>query len=321
MAAFTAFGLLPLSQAQAQEVYPSKAIRLVVPNPPGASLDVIARGIGKPLSEALKQSVVVDNRPGAGTMLGADYVAKAPADGYTIMLTSMSYTTSAAIYPNLPFDPINDLVGITMIGKGPWLLVVSPSLPVNSIKELIAFAKASPGKLNYGSAGNGVVNHLWMELFKTQTKTDIVHVPYKGASPAINDVIGGRVQMFLGSLPSVWPHVKASRLRALVVTTTEHSSFVPTLPTIAEATGVRGLELEQWWGTFASARTPRNVINKLDAEIRKILATPDMKAWLANQGAEPAPISSEQFSSVFRAEIVKWRGVIATSAIKADGLE
>lgn len=321
IAVVAAFGPLASGSAGAQDVYPSKAIRLVVPNPPGASLDVVARGIGKPLSEAFKQSVVVDNRPGSGTMLGADYVAKAPADGYTIMLTSMSYTTSAAIYPKLPFDPVNDLVGITMIGNGPWLLVVYPQLPANSMKELIALARASPGKLNYGSAGNGVVNHLWMEMFKSQTRTEIVHIPYKGASPALNDLISGEVQMFLGSLPSVWQQVKASRMRALAVTSAERSSFVPALPTIAEATGVRGLELEQWWGTFAPAKTPRNVINRLNAEMHKILATADMKAWLANQGAEPAPTSPEQFTSEFRAEIVKWRGVIEKSAIKADDLE
>lgn len=304
----------PISVASAQD-YPNRPIRIVVPTAPGGSADILARLIGNKLREHWGQPIVVENRAGAGQMIGADHVAKSAADGYTIMLLTGTYTTSAAIQPKLPFDPVNDLTGVNMVGVGPFMVTVHPSLPVKSVKELIALAKARPGELNYGTAGTGSIIHFATEVFAASANINIVHVPYKSGAPAVTDAVGGHVQMLIISLPSVWPQVKANRLRALAVTTAKRSAFVPELPTVAEA-GIPGYEAGQWWGVLAPAKTPGDIVAKLNGEINKILATEDMKARVAEQGAEPVLMSPEAFSAFVRDEIAQWRKVVEARNLK-----
>ncbi len=302
--------------AHAQD-YPSRPIRIVVPAAPGGSSDILARLMGGKLHERLGQPVVVENRAGAGQMIGADIVAKSAPDGHTILLPTVTYTTSAATQPKLPFDPVNDLTGITMIGEGPFLLAVHPSLPVKSVKELIAVGRAKPGKLNYGSAGTGSIIHLITEVFAASVQIKLVHVPYKGIAPAVIDTVGGHVPMLMASLPSVLPQVKAGRLRALGVTTAQRSRFVPELPTIAEA-GVPGYEARQWWGVSAPGKTPRPVIARLNSEIIKILAAEDVKSRLADEGAEPVTTTPEAFGAIVKSDIAKWSKVVKELNIKPD---
>ena len=305
LACVSLFAAIPAPAATAQE-YPSRPIRIVVPTLAGGSADILARLIGGKLHERWGQPVIVDNRAGAGQMIGADAVAKAPADGHTMLLPTVTYTTSAATQPKLPFDPVNDLAGITMVGDGPFLITVHPSLPVKSLKELIALARAKPGDLNYGSSGNGSILHFVTEVLASSARIRIVHVPYKSIAPAVTDTVGGHVQMLVGSLPSVLPQVKAGRLRALAVTTPRRSPFVPELPTVAEA-GIPGFEARQWWGVFVPAKTPSPVIGKIHGEIQKLLAVEDMKARLADEGASPVRMSPEEFNATVKNDITKWK--------------
>jgi len=307
-------GALP---AWAQPAYPSKAIRLLVGAPPGGSNDIFARAIGSRLNEAFKQPVVVENRPGANQMIAADLTAKGPADGYMLYITSTSYTTGAAIQPKLPFDPVNDLAGVTLLGNGPLVLVVHPSLPAKTMKEFLALVRARPGQLNYTSSGIGGINHMGTELLKTAAKLDIVHVPHKGMSPAIIDLLSGNVQVLLVSLPSVSAQLKAGRLRSLGVSTAKRSSFVPAMPTIAEQ-GVPGYDVSLWWGIFAAAKTPRNIMDRLNGEIRKALGTDDMKKLFADFGAEPAPTTPEGFSALVKTEIANWSRIVKAANIKPE---
>lgn len=262
---------LAAAQVAAQPAFPSKAIRVLVGAPPGGSNDLFARAVGQRLSTALGQPVVVDNRPGANQMIAADIMAKSPPDGHTVYVTSTSFTTGAALQPKLPFDPVNDITGITMLGKGPLVYVVHPALPVKTMKDLIALARARPGQLNFTSSGIGGINHLGTEVLMAAAKINMVHIPHKGMAPALTDLISGEVQVLLVSLPSVSAQMKAGRLRALAVSTAQRSSFMPELPTVAES-GVPGYDVSLWWGVFAPARTPKSVIDRLNAEIRKALA-------------------------------------------------
>jgi tripartite-type tricarboxylate transporter receptor subunit TctC len=295
--------------------YPSRTIRIVVPVAAGGSPDVLARLIGERLRARLGQAVIVDNRVGAGQMLGSDLVAKAAPDGYTIMLPTATFSGSAAIQPKLPFDPINDLTGVAMVGVGPLLVIVHPSVPVRNIKELIALAKSRAGQVNYGSAGSGSVIHFAAEVFAAETGIDIVHVPYKSGAPAVAAAVAGEVPMVFMSLPSAWSQVKANRLRAIAVTSPKRSAFVPDLPTVAEA-GVPGYEAQQWWGVLAPAKVPPAIIGKLNAEINTILSADDMRAKLANEGAEPVLMSPQQFSRFVQSEIEKFRKIIRERNIK-----
>ncbi len=304
----------PYCAAFGQE-YPNRTIRIVVPVAAGGSPDVLARLIGEKMRERLGQAVVVDNRVGAGQMIGADHVAKAAPDGYTIMLPTATYCGSAAIQPKLAFDPVNDLTGVAMVGVGPLLLIVHPSVPVRSVKELIAFAKARAGQLNYGSAGTGSVIHFAAEVFAANTAIDIVHVPYKSGAPAVAAAVAGEVPVVFMSLPSVWSQVKSNRLRAIAVTTAKRSAFVPDLPTIAEA-GVPGYEAGQWWGVLAPAKVPAGIISKLNAEINTILSADEMRSRLATEGAEPVLMSPEAFNSFVRSEIAKFKKTIKERNIK-----
>jgi tripartite-type tricarboxylate transporter receptor subunit TctC len=299
--------------ALAQE-FPTRPIRIVVPTAAAGSPDVLARLIAERLRDRWGQPVVIENRAGAAQMIGAEAVAKAPADGYTLLLPTGTYTTSVAIRPTLPFDPIRDLTGVAMVGQGPLMLVVHPSLPARNMKELIALARARPGDLNYATAGTGSIIHFAAEALSVAARIDITHVPYKSATPAVTDLVGGHVQMMIVSLPSVWPQVKAGRLRALALSTGKRSSFAPEMPVIAET--VPGYEAGQWWGMLAPGKTPPDVLRKLNGELNRILASEDMRPRLADQGAEPVLMSPEAFTEYVRAEIVKWRKIAQDRNIK-----
>jgi len=297
---------IPLVQAQD---YPTKPIRVIVPAEAGGSPDVLARLLSGKLHERLGQPVIVENRAGASQMIGADVVAKAPPDGHTLLLPTITYTTSAVIQPKLPFDPLKDLTGITMIGEGVFLLVVHPSLPVKSVKDLIALAKARPGEINFGGS-TGTIAHLITEMFMANAGIRMTQIPYRSAAPSVIAAVGGHVSVLIISVPSVLPQVKAGRLRALAVTSAQRSVFLPELPTMAEA-GVPGYDARQWWGLFAPGKTPRPVIGKLNSEIRAILASDDVKARLAAEGAQPVlTMTPEEFNAVVRSDIERWRRLI-----------
>lgn len=303
--------------AAAQQPYPTKTIRFLVGAPPGGSNDLFARAVGQQLSTAMGQQVVVDNRPGANQMIAADIMAKSPADGHTIYVTSTSFTTGAALQPKLPFDPVNDVAGITTLGQGPLVYVVHPALPAKTMKELISLARARPGQLNYTSSGIGGINHLGTEVLLSAAKINMVHVPHKGMAPALTDLISGQVQVLLVSLPSVTTQMKSGRLRALAVSTAKRTSFMPELPTVAES-GVPGYDVSLWWGVFAPAKTPKPVIDRLNAEIHKALATEAMKKHFADFGAEAAPMTADAFSAKVKNEIASWRKVIVAANIKPE---
>ena len=297
--------------------YPTKPIRLIVPWPPGGGTDVFARVIGQKLTERLTYTVVVDNRPGASGNIGAEMVAKSPPDGYTIMLATITLATNPSMYKSLGFNPVKDFAPITLVAGVPHVLVVSPSLPVNSVKELIALAKAEPGKLNYASAGSGSPFHLAAELFKLMTGTSIVHVPYQGGGPAITAVIGGQVQLTFGNLLAVLPLVKSGKLKALGVTSAKRSSAAPDLPTIAEE-GVRGYDFSSWFGFFAPALTPKETVAKLNHEIVRILETPEMKQRLTQDGADVVASTPQEFGAYLASETKKWSQVIKQAGIRAE---
>ncbi len=309
-------GATAVSTAWAQPAFPTKPIRILVGAPPGGSNDILARAISQRVSESVGQPVVVENRAGANQMIAADLTAKAPPDGYSLYVTSTSYTTGAALTPKLPFDPVNDLAGITMLGFGPMVLVVHPSLPAKNTRELIALLRGKPGQLNYTSSGVGGINHLAMEVLKSAAKIDILHVPHKGMGPALTDLIAGQVQAVIVGLPSVEMHLKSGRLRVIGVSTAKRSPFAPELPPIADA--VPGYDVSLWWGIFAAAKTPRAVMDRLNAEIHKALASADVKKRFADFGAEPSPMTPDAFSAHVRGEIAKWRKVVIDNHIKAE---
>jgi tripartite-type tricarboxylate transporter receptor subunit TctC len=265
----------------------------------------------------LGQPVVVDNRPGANQLIAADLCAKSPPDGHTLYITTTSFAAGVAIQPKQPFDPINDLTGVTLVGNGPMALVVHPSLPAKTAKDLVAIARAKPGQLNYTSAGVGSINHMAMEVLKSAAKIDVVHIPHKGMSPALTDLMAGNVQILIVSLPSVTAQMKSGRLRALGVTSAKRTTYMPELPTVAES-GVPGYEASLWWGIFAPAKTPKPVLDRLNGEIHKALASAEMKKLFVDFGAEPAPTTPEAFSAMVKQEIAKWSAVVKTAGIKPE---
>ena len=308
--------LAPHARA-AEQAYPSKVVRILVGAPPGGSNDIFARAIAQRITPPLGQQVIVDNRPGANQLIAADLTAKAAPDGHTLYITTTSFAAGVAIQPKLPFDPVNDLTGITMVGNGPMVLVVHPSLPAKTAKDLVAIARAKPGQLNYTSSGIGSINHMAMEVFKTQAKVDVVHIPHKGMSPALTDLMSGNVQILIVSLPSVAGQMKSGRLRALGVTGEKRTSFAPELPTIAES-GVPGYEASLWWGMFAPSKTPKPIIDRLNGEIHKARASPEMKKLYVEFGAEPAPTTPDAFTGMVRKEIAKWSKVVKDANIKPE---
>ena len=302
----------------AQPNYPAKAIRYVVPFPAGGPLDIVARAIGQELSKSWTQPVIIDNRPGAGGNIGADLVAKSPADGYTILMGAVStHAINVTLYSKLPYDPLRDFAPVTLITSVPNVLVLHPSVPAKNVQELIALAKARPGQLNFASGSTGSAGHLAGELFKTMAGVDMVHVPYKGAAPAVVDLMAGQVSLMFDNLSSALPNIKATRVRALAVTTLKRSALLPQLPTISEA-GLRGFDISTWFGIFAPAGTPADVVAKLNAETVRILNAPAMKERLLTLGAEPIGNRPEEFAAFVKAEIQKYAEVIKASGAKVD---
>lgn len=295
--------------------YPTKTLRLVVPYAPGGATDLTARTVGAKMSDTFKQTVVVDNRTGAGGVIGADIVAKAPPDGYTVLLASPAEIAVLPHLQKLPYDPQKDLAPVSLASVTPLILVVHPSLPVNAVKELIAFIKARPGQLTYASAGTGGVQHLAGELLKITYKLDMVHVPYKGAGPVLPDLIGGQVQMFFSGMPPAMPHVRAGKLRALAVTSTNRSPAAPDLPTMAEA-GVPNFVFTNWFAYFVPAGTPAEVIAKLNGEINRALKLEDVKAKLATVGLETVGTTPEELGKFVREESEKFANLIKLSGAK-----
>jgi tripartite-type tricarboxylate transporter receptor subunit TctC len=300
------------------QTYPARPVRLVVPFPPGGPLDIVGRAIAQKVSEAWGQSVVVDNRPGAGGNIGADLVAKSPPDGYTILMGALStHAVNPSLYQKMPYDAVKDFAPITLVAITPNVLVVNASLPVNSAKEFVAYAKANSGKLAFGSGSNGSAGHLAGELFKVETATEIVHVPYKGGAPALQALLAGDTQFMFDNLANAMPQVKAGKLKALAVTTAARSPLAPDLPTMAEA-GLPGFDISTWFGLFAPAGTPRDVIAKWNAEVTKILSSAEMRDRLTGQGAQAAPDTPEQFAAFIAAEIPKYARIVKASGAKVD---
>ena len=316
----TRFLLLFLTafSAQAQTDYPSKPIRIVVQFTPGTSTDIIGRLVGQKLTEAWGQPVVVDNRPGAGAIIGTEAAAKAPADGYTlVMAVSSAFGINPGLVPNLPYDVMRDFSLITNVVLTPQTLIVPAASPVKSVKELVAAAKARPGALNYGSLGSGSTSHLTTELFRSTAGIQLTHVPYKGSPPAYTDLFSGNLQLMFDAVPAVIPHAKSGKLRALAVGSSSRSPFLPDVPTVAES-GYPGFEAVGWIGLAAPAKTPEAVLNKINAEVVKILGTADMKERLAGLGVTPVGDTREQFTAFVRSEIAKWGKLIRDAGIKAD---
>jgi tripartite-type tricarboxylate transporter receptor subunit TctC len=310
--------LLSFPLLAAEQAYPSKPIRLVVPFPAGGSLDVVARAIGQKLTEAWGQPVVIDNRPGAGGNIGADLVAKSAPDGYTILEGALStHAVNVSLYAKMPYDPIKDFAPITLVAVTPNVLVLNASYPVNSVPELLAYARANPGKLSFGSGSNGSAGHLAGELFKTEAGVDMVHIPYKGGAPALQALLAGDTQLMFDNLANSAAQLKAGKLKALAVTTAKRSSLMPELPTLSE-TGLPGFDIYTWWGFMAPAGTPKEIVAKWNAEVTRILNSPEMKAFFAQQGAEPASDSPEQFAALIRSEISKYAKIVKQSGAKVD---
>ena len=303
--------------APAQE-YPVKAIRFIAPNLPGGPTDILARLIGQKLAESFGQPVVIENRAGAGGNIGTEAAAKSPPDGYTLVTgNNATFGANVSLYKHLAFDPVRDFAPLVLVATQPNILVVHPSLPVASVKQLIALAKARPGELNYAGSGMGAVAHLAAELFKTMAQVNIVHIPYKSAAPALIDVIAGQNQLMFATSLSVQPHIKSGKLRALAVTTAKRSRLMPELPTIAEA-GVPGFAAMTWHGVLTTGGTPPAIVSKLNAEINRILQLPDVRERLGALGAEIVGGTPQEFAAHIQREIPKWAKVIRDAGVRLE---
>ena len=317
LAAVTAFALSAGADAQTS-AYPAKSIRIVVPYPAGGTSDILARSVGQKLAEAWGQPVVVDNKPGANGNVGAEIVAKAPPDGYTLLLADIgSLAISPSVFPTLTFDPAKDFAPVTMVAYSPHILVVHPSVPVASVKELIAMAKSKPGKLNFAISGVGGAPHLAGVDFALRTGIDWVYIPYKGGAQAIADVAGGQADVTLNGMLATYPLVKGDKLKLLAVSSAARMSAIPDVPTIAES-GVPGFESGSWQGVIAPAATPADIVAKLNAEIVRIVGTPDMRENLGKQGAEVRTTSPGEFATFIRAEKARWAKVVKDANVKID---
>jgi tripartite-type tricarboxylate transporter receptor subunit TctC len=310
-----ALAMLVLAPAVASaQAYPSRPIKFIVPYPPGGGTDVVARIMNEPLATELGQPIIIENKGGAAGNVGTELAARAPADGYNILFTLSSHTINPKLYDKLPFDVEKDFVPISMATLIPQILVVHPSVPANNVQELIALAKAQPGKLNFASVGTGSPGHIAGELFKLKTGIDIVHVPYKGGGPAVTDTIGGQVQMLFVSMPAVWQHVKSGRV---AVTSAKRSVTAPDVPTFVES-GVPEVVVDSWYGAFAPAKTPPAIVAQLNAAMVKVLAIPAVKEKLLAQGAEPSPTTQAEFDKVVKDELAKWEYVIKAANIRPE---
>ena len=299
------------------QTWPVRPIRMVVPSAPGGSNDVISRTFAQQLSARLGQSVVIDNKAGAGGTLGTDFVAKSPADGYTLLFTSTSLTTNAAAGKKLPYDPVKDFVPVAKIASGTFVVVVGKQVPVRNLAEFIDHAKKNPGRLNYGSAGVGGISHLGTELMMAAAHIKMTHVPYKGMAPAFTDLLGGGIQMALPSLASAAPHLRSGSMVGLATTGATRSALAPDMPTVAES-GLPGFQLELWWGLFAPAGTPPSVVARLNREATAVLAMPEVKEVFMREGAEASPSSAESFGTLVRDELERWTRVIRDAHIVVE---
>ncbi|HSA68872.1 MAG TPA: tripartite tricarboxylate transporter substrate binding protein [Burkholderiales bacterium] len=315
--ALVALVLASFSVASWSQAYPSRPVKIIVPYGVGGSADVYARFLGAKLQESLGQSVVVENRPGGGSIVGTDVVAKSDPDGYTLLMMSNTHTVNETLVPKKPFDLMRDFAPITGVSYSDLLMVVHPSVPASSVKEFVALAKSKPGALNYASSGNGTPYHMAGELFKAMAGVDIVHVPHKGSDQARAAVMGGQVQMMFDAVPTMAAQAKAGKVKALGTTGMKRSSVTPDLPTLDEA-GVKGYESGLWLGLMAPAKTPRPVLEKLNAEVNKLLDLTDVKQTMAKQGATTMGMSIEQFDKFLRDEIVKWAKIVKISGAKLD---
>ena len=308
---------LAASHALAQ-AWPTKPIKWIVPFAPGGTTDILGRTIGDKLGVALGQPVIIENKPGAGGGLGADFVAKAAPDGYTILGGTISTNAiNASLYKDLPYDPVKDFVPLTLIARVPNMLVVNNDVPAKNVAELVVLLKKSPGKYNFASSGNGTSQHLSGELFKSMAGVDMQHIPYKGSPPALQDVMGGSVTMTFDNITTAWPLAKGGKLRALGVTTAKRSPAAPDVPTLAEA-GLTGYEVGSWQGVFAPAGTPPEIVKRLNTEIVKIINLPEVKEKLLLLGAEPVGNSLEEFTIFVKAEVVKWGDIVKKSGARVD---
>ncbi|URI08326.1 tripartite tricarboxylate transporter substrate binding protein [Aquincola tertiaricarbonis] len=314
----TAFTLVGLAgRATAQPTWPVSPVKWIVPFPPAGAMDVIARTLAEQMGRQLGQTFVIENRPGAGGNIGADAVARSPADGSTMMIVANGQAVNRYLYRRLSYDPVKDFAPVSLVAVVPNVLVVSAANPARSVADVIRQAQANPGKLSYASAGNGTSIHLAGELFASMAKLDLLHVPYKGSGPAVTDLIGGQVDMMFDSITSARPHIESGRLRALGVTTSRRSAALPEVPTIAEA-GLPGYDLSPWFAVFVPAGTPQPVVDKMNAALLAAMKQPEVKARFAVIGAEPIGSSPQQLAAHLKAEMDKWGAVIAERGIRAD---
>lgn len=308
---------LAMSGVGVAQSYPSKPIRFIVGYTPGGTADILARAVGQKFTAAWGQAVVVENRAGAGTNIGSEIAAKSPPDGYTLFMPTVANAINVTLYPKLAYDPVRDFAYVTNIAKVPGIVVVHPSVPVKSVKELIALAKAHPNELHHGSTGIGSPHHLAGELFKTMSGVKMIHVPYKGASPAINDVIAGHIEVYFGAFVSVLPHVKSGKLRALGVTSLKRVAALPDVPTIDEQ-GLKGFETGSWFGVAVPTGTSREIVTKLHDEVVRAIALPEIGERMSADGAQFVGDTPEQYTAFFKAEIVKWGKAVKVSGAKVD---
>jgi tripartite-type tricarboxylate transporter receptor subunit TctC len=307
---------LPIGTTAAAD-YPAKPIRVIVPNGAGAATDTVARILAAKLADILGQQIIIDNRPGGGGIIGMEAVKNATPDGYTLAQCGISQAIRPALYRKLPFDTVRDFARVALYGAVPNVLVVHPSLPARSLKEFVAYAKANPGRINYASGGIGFTPHLTMELFKTTTGVDLIHVPYKSGQQATTDVLGGQIKIAFSNVPAQLPYIAAGKLRALAVTSAKRNAELPEVPTIAES-GYPGFEVTAWWGLCAPAKTPREVIAKLEASVVKALNAPDLQQKFAAQGVEPRGVTGQDFERFFTSEVARWAKVVRDAGIKPD---
>jgi tripartite-type tricarboxylate transporter receptor subunit TctC len=313
-----ALALAAAAGGAAAQPYPAKPVRIVNPFAPGGATDQLARLMAQKLTESWGQSVVVENRPGASGAIGLEAVAKSPPDGYTLAIaTQTTHAANPALFAKLPYDPVRDFAPLTLAGSTPLALMVQPALPATDVKGLVAYLKANPGKLTYASGGNGTSQHLSTELFKTMTGTFIVHIPYKGAGPALVDFLGGQTNIMFDNLPTALPHVKAGKVRALAVSSAKRSQLAPDLPTLAES-GLAGFDLATWFAFFAPAATPKEIAAKIAADMQRVLAQPDVKERLLAVGVDVVGSTPEELARFQRAEMEKWAKIVKDSGAKVD---
>ncbi len=306
-------GLLLTSATYAQQPYPAKPIRVIVPFPPGGQTDIVARVLAPKLSEAFRQSIVLDNRAGGGGTIGTETVVRATPDGYTLLIVAAGYATNAALL-KLPYDPVNDVSPIALVGESGFMIVSHPAMAIQNTRELIAYDKASPGKLNFGTGGTGTSTHFAAELFNQMAGTRMTHVPYKGAGPALIDVLGGQIQLNFGAMPTMVSQVKANRLRGIAVTTAKRANAVPDIPTVAET--VPGYEAVGWVAVFGPKALPKGIVTRWNSEINRVLQMPDVKERLAGDGMDTAGGTPESFRALLKRDVAKWQAVVKFAGIK-----